>query len=147
MPRPNWRTQYDPTRDAQEGNAAAIECKDPSLTQQQFANDADINILVKRFGISDGAIPPAVMDPQYYGDFSDVPDFRGALEATRTAQERFDQLPADIRNRFYNDPVKLWDFVNDQSNAEEAVKLGLLHRKTLPTPEAPPAAPPTPATP
>jgi len=132
-----WRKQYDEQRDVEEGDKAGIEFNDPSLTQQQFANDADINTLVKRFGITDGAIPPAALDPQYFGDSSDVPEFRGALEATRTAQDRFEQLPAEIRNRFYNDPVKLWEFVNDEKNVEESVKLGLLHRSVIPEPPAP----------
>lgn len=140
----DWRVQYDPVRDAEEGWAAALHDFAPTVTVQSFAQDADINTLMKRFGVTDGAIPPAVPDPRYYGDFSDVPDFRAALDATREAQQRFNLLPAEIRNRFAEDPVRLWEFVNDPANTEESVKLGLLKR---PEPPAIPAVTQTPPAP
>ena len=85
--------------------------------------------MIKRMGITDGSIPPMATDPSYYGNFMDAPDFRTILDIGREAQEKFNQLPADIRKRFNYDPVALWEFVSDGRNTEEAISLGLLTRK------------------
>lgn len=136
-PRIQWRHQYDQDTDDAIGDATRIVNEQPTKTIVSFKEDADINVMMKRFGVTDGAIPPAVADPRYYGDFSDVVDFRGALEQTRAAQHAFDQLPANIRNRFYGDPTKLWEFVNDEKNFDEAVAIGLLQKRPMPEPTEP----------
>lgn len=100
-------------------------------TQQHHAKSADLNEIVRRYGITNQNVPLAAADPTYYGDFSDVPDFREALDRTRAAQDHFESLPSELRNRFANDPVRLFGFVMDPKNAEEAVKLGLLKRQPV----------------
>lgn len=135
-----WRHQYDDAADAVQRANTDIGDLGPSMTQQHFAKDADLNEIVRRFGIAEGAIPPVPIDPQYYGDFTDVPDFRQALDNTREAIQRFDALPATLRNRFNNDPVALWDFVTNPANTDEAITLGLL-RKTATDAPAPPVLP------
>lgn len=132
MNRGKWRFQYDNIYDELIGEAVITENDEPSLTQQHHAKDADINEIMRRFGVTDGAIPPATLDPQYFGDFTDEVDFRGALDRTREALDRFNLLPADIRRRFGGDPVALWQFVTDPENFDEAIKLGLLHREAKP---------------
>lgn len=140
-----WRHQYDDERDQQERTKSDyVETMEP-LTEQHHTKDADINTIVRRFGITDGAIPPAVLDPKYYGDFSDVVDFKTSLERVRQAEENFRSLPADIRNRFNNDPTRLYQWVTDEANADAAVELGLLSKHTPPAePPTPPAEPPKP---
>lgn len=143
MTRFKWRHQYDDAADEAERCNTRIHCCDESKTQQHFTVDADINELVRRFGITDGAIPPAAQDPSHYGDFSDAPTFRQALDQTKDAQDRFNALPANLRNRFGNDPVELWRFVNNPDNAEESVTLGLLKKTPVaPQPAAAPAVTP-----
>lgn len=133
-----WRKQYDDTADALVRRATATVNLEPALTQQHHAESADLNVIVARFGLKDISIPPAAADPAFYGDFSDVPDFRQALDNTRDAINRFNALPASIRNRFNNDPIELYTFVTDETNVEEAVKLGLLTRENIPEPVRPP---------
>lgn len=131
-----WRTQYKPDVDEAHGQYTATVFTDPSLTQQQFKEDADLNVIVKRFGVTKAHIPPAgAADPRYYGDFGEAVDLREALDRTRAAQEHFDSLPAELRNRFNNDPVRLFGFVVDPKNTEEAIKLGLLHKAARQAPE------------
>lgn len=132
-----WRHQYDDAADAVARANTNTGDLGPSMTQQHFAKDADLNEIVRRFGIAEGALPPVPVDPRYYGDFTDVPDFRQALDQTREAIARFDALPGTLRHRFNNNPVALWDFVQDPRNEEEAIKIGLLRRD----PAAPPAPP------
>lgn len=98
-------------------------------TQQHHAKSADLNEIVRRFGITGGQIPVPQADPAYYGDFTDATDFRTALDRVRAAQEHFESLPAAIRERFANDPVRLHSFVMDPKNKDESVKLGLLQKR------------------
>lgn len=106
-----------------------------SLTVQSQAEDADINVLMRRFGLT-GKMPEDVRVPQY-GDFTQVMDYRSALDALRSADESFAELPADVRGRFRNDPQLLLEFCSDANNRAEAQRLGLLKAQ----PVAPPGAP------
>lgn len=135
-----WRKQYDLQRDIAEGYDCIVFCLDESKTQQQFAKDADLNEIVRRCGVKDGAVLPTSLydnvDPRYYCDMSDVPDLRTALDRVGEAQVRFMALPAALRERFHNRPDKLYEFVSREENCDEAVRLGLLSRRK--EPEAPP---------
>lgn len=101
-----------------------VECSDPSLAQQQFKEDADINVMLEKFKIT-GQMPQGVVLPAY-GDFTGVDDYRTALDAVHAARDRFMALPAKTRAYFENDPQKLLEFVSDPANRAEASRLGLL---------------------
>lgn len=131
----NWRHQDDEVQHEIERANTRIDFNDVSLTQQHFAKDADLNTIVKRYGITDGAIPPGALDPKWFGDFTDAADFREHLDRVRNATDRFNALPADIRTQFNNDPVELHDWVSDPANAEEAVLRGLLQRQSVTPPK------------
>lgn len=100
-----------------------LECKDASLTQQQFKDDVDINVLLERFQVT-GMLPSGVRLPSY-GDFTGVSDFSSAMSAVVLAQDSFMQLPASLRARFGNSPQAFLEFCSDPSNKDEIVKLGL----------------------
>lgn len=105
--------------------ASGLDMSDlPSLTQQQFAEDADINTIVRRFGLT-GQMPETLAMP-VSGDFSDAVDFQTAMGVIRRAEEEFMTVPPEIRARFGNDPGRLISFLDDESNRDEALKLGLL---------------------
>ena len=131
------RTPYNYDRD-KASNESALHCKDQSLTKQSFAEDADINTIVRRFGLT-GQLPDNVRVPQY-GDFTEVFDFHTAMNAVRTAQESFMALPPNIRARFHNDPQELLEFCEDPENRPEAIRIGLVERK--PEPQGGPTSPP-----
>jgi len=92
-PRFDWRHQYDENRDQVEGDLAATANEGEDLCQQQYAESADINVLVARFGLDKNAVPPMAQDPRFYGDFSDVPDLRTALDLVNDAKNKFMDLP------------------------------------------------------
>lgn len=100
-----------------------IECKEPTLAQQQFKDDADINVLLERFKVT-GQLPEGVRLPTY-GDFSQVVDFRTAQDAIRRASASFMDLPANVRARFQNDPQEFLEFCSNKDNLPELRKLGL----------------------
>lgn len=107
-------------------------CDQPSLAIQSQKDEADINVLVKRFGIT-GQLPQAIRLPEY-GDFEGVSDYRSAIEAVRAAEASFMQVPSEIRARFHNDPGAFASFCEDASNLPQLREWGL-----APTPPAAPA--------
>lgn len=141
---PFFRTEYNYDR-KEVSDETALYCKDPSRTKQEFAADADINTIIERFGI--GYDMPLNTTPPASGDFTNIPDFRGAVDIVRQAQEVFNALPAKIRSRFENDAAKYIDFFEDPDNYDEARKLGLVKpRQEVETPpETPTAGPAAPA--
>jgi len=110
-----------------------FSCPEESLAIQSAAEEADINTIVRRFGIS-GELPNNIRMP-VSGDFTDATDFHTAMNLVRQAQEEFMRVPADVRARFANDPARFMAFFEDESNRDEAIKLGLVR----------PAAPPIPS--
>lgn len=108
----------------------------PSATKQEFAKDADINTLVGRYGIGPLA---QLQGQQFYFDATNVPDYHAGMSRMTKAREEFEALPAKIRARFNHDPGNLVAFLNDASNKDEAIRLGLVN--------APPPPPPAPEPP
>lgn len=101
-----------------------LVCLDPSLAQQSFKDDADINVLLERFKVT-GMMPQGVIMPTY-GDFTGISDYRTAVDAIKKASDAFMELPANIRSRFDNDPQRFLEFCHDDKNRDEAVRLGLV---------------------
>lgn len=108
--------------------ASGFRNSKPSLTVKSDKEDADINTIVRRFGLT-GQIPSNVRVP-LSADFIDVVDFKDAMNAIRSAQESFAEMPAEVRKRFNNDPelfVAYCTEVKDGqlANLEDMRKLGL----------------------
>lgn len=124
-------------------DAAAVVPSGVSSTIQSAAEDADINVMMKRFGVT-GKMPDSVRLPQF-GDFSGVNDYATALQAVIDADDEFMVLPADLRARFANSPQKFLEFCSDEKNRDELDKLGLLKPKVpqvIPTVKVLQEAPP-----
>lgn len=107
-----------------------LDCQDPSLAQQQFKDECDINVILERFNVT-GQLPVSPLQPQF-GDFSGITDYQTALNAVLDAQESFDSLPARIRERFANDPAAFVDFCLDEANRDEMQALGLIEASSGP---------------
>lgn len=121
--------------DADEVSArTALRCLDPSRAIQSQKDDADINVIVARFGI--GATLPASPNLPSYGDFTEVKDYQSALEAIRSAESDFYELPARVREVFENSPQKLLEAATSESGRELLEKAGLLPAKASPEPPA-----------
>lgn len=101
-----------------------LECKDASLAQQSQAKEADINEIVRRFGLT-GQLPQNVRAP-ILADFREtVFDFQTAQNAIAMANQSFMALPADVRAEFNNDPQRFVEFCSDADNLPRLKKLGL----------------------
>jgi phage internal scaffolding protein len=111
-----------------DGDKVSVEtglvCEDPSLAQQQFKDECDINTILERFNVT-GQLPVGPLQPRF-GDFSGITDYQTALNAVLDAQDAFDSLPARVRERFANDPAAFVDFCLDAANRDEMKALGLI---------------------
>lgn len=118
-----------------------IEFTEPSLTEQHFKNECDINFIVKRFE-ENGVLPEGNRQP-LFGDFAEFPsDLASSMVLYDEAMDRFMQLPANVRKEFDNDPVKLLAFLQDDGNRQRAEQLGLVER-SVPSQGTPVEDPPT----
>ena len=117
------RSAYNYDRDAV-SEETGLACLDVTRAQQNFAEECDINTIVRRFGLT-GQLPSNVKVPQY-GDFDQVVDYHSAMNLVAQANEAFDQMPASVRSRFANDPGAFVDFCSDPANAAEMGRMGLL---------------------
>lgn len=114
--------------------ATAVVNTEPTMTQQNFRDEVDINTIVKRFGLT-GEMPEDFRAPEY-GDFSDVTDFQSAQNAVLAAQAAFMEMPAGMRARFENNPQLLMEFLADKENLAEARELGLVAPEVIKEPPA-----------
>lgn len=91
-----------------------------SRTRQEFAEECDINALMKRYeGHDIGSIMRRDMEPQY-ADFTKVPkDLMGFLNLMNEASDAFMTLPASVRREFDNDAVRFTEFAADPANLEK----------------------------
>lgn len=120
-----------------------LACKDKSLTVQADAEAADINNIVRNFGLT-GGLPYGNLQP-VYDDFSNLPtDYHTALNIIRDADERFMEFPAEIRSKFDNDAGVFLDSLSDPSMRHVFEEVGLvppLPKDAGPQPSSQPQSP------
>lgn len=124
------RSPYNYDRNAA-GDESGLACEDVSLTLQSESEACDINVIVKRFGVT-GQLPVNMRRPPSFEDFRDsVVDFKTAMDLVTESTQSFAAMPADVRSRFGNDPAAFVDFCSREENLPEMRRLGLA------VPEAP----------
>lgn len=123
-----FRTPYD---DDYKSSDFAFVPVGESMTHQSFKDECDINTILdnmQRVGFINA--PP---DPPVFDDVSSGLSYHEALNFVMAADDAFNSLDARVRARFENNPANLLHFLDDPSNKEEAIRLGLL--KTEPVPK------------
>lgn len=88
----------------------------------------DVNDLMKRFEkmpTAEQLAAAGLTSGGFYGDFTTAPDYEEALQITNAAKNQFALLPAHVRGRFENDPVKFLEFVSNPANGDECIAMGL----------------------
>lgn len=128
-----------------------LKVKSPKLTEDSHAEELDINKIVKRW------LPEQILNiandvNAVYGDFTKFTNLQDMTIEMERAKEKFNQLPAEIRRAFDNNPGQLVKAI-DQAEAgnvfvkDELEKLGVLRKETpkeqavVPPPVTPPATP------
>lgn len=81
-----------------------VDCSDmPSKCREEFAEDADVNVILRRFG----AVPPQLRQP-VFGEQDFSLDLRDHLDAVRAAAESWQAVPLSVRRRYAN-----WSELNE----------------------------------
>lgn len=99
-------------------------CEGESLTQQHFAEECDIRNIIKKHDRT-GLISHVQRGTAQYGDYSEVNEYREALDLINHADESFAGLPSEIRKMFSNNAGEFFEFATDPANADKMVELGL----------------------
>jgi len=120
-------------------------CEGSSLAKQSFRDECNINNIMAKYQRT-GAIEHMNNHGQNYGYASSL-DFRESMEILRTGQAMFDDLPAEIRNRFGQDPAEFLDFVQNPANIDEMREMGLVETSPSPAEPKEPVAPKEPLAP
>jgi len=112
-----------------------------SRTKQSMREECDINAIVAKARRGQ-AVAHLSQGVPTYGDFSDVGDYKSALDRLRAADEWFRHLPAKVRGAFHNDPGEFLE-VQDTPEGRAVLEAAGLY---VP-PKAEPAPSPEPARP
>lgn len=113
IPKDRGRHGYDWKEVSEE---VAVYTGDKSLVQQHLKDEVDINTIVRRYGITAGM--PFGPDGGMYGDFTGITDFQSAVDLVKDTETRFMRLPAELREKFRNDPGALVQFAQNSSPEE-----------------------------
>jgi phage internal scaffolding protein len=103
-----------------------------SLTQQHFQEECDIINIIKRHD-RNGIIEHVQRGQARYGDFSEVHDYREALDLVQDANEEFMKIPSEIRKQFNNNPGEFLNFVSNPDNEEEMKQMGFVKKSEIPS--------------
>lgn len=95
-----------------------------SRTSQEFAEDADVNVIMARY-VKTGTIPVFLDQQPLVGDLHEW-SYHDMQNAIADANSAFAALPSSVRARFENDPAKFLEFASDDKNIGELRELGLL---------------------
>ena len=109
-----------------------------SLTQQHFANEADVKTIIKKHDRT-GIISHVARGVAQYGDYSEVNEYREALDMVNNENNSFMELPSEIRAMFENDAGSFFEFATNPANDEKMAELGLKKAPPLPEPPVKPA--------
>jgi len=118
----------------EESDSPGLACRG-GRTKQSFKEQCDINWIMERYNKT-GQLPEMIKREGKYGDFSSAGTYQDALNVVRHAEIQFASLSSAVRERFLNDPARFLEFVNDPSNIDEMVDLGLATKEILEDPRA-----------
>lgn len=113
---------YDPYNRLPEAGITFAE--GTGKTDQSQVDDCDINKIMARYKKL-GVLPPETAVKQFI-DVSNIGDYHSSMNAILAAQDAFMQLDARIREAFENDPALLIAALEDPSQKEKLVSLGLV---------------------
>jgi hypothetical protein len=109
------RTPYNYDRDQVSKNTAVI-FEDETLTQQNFKDDADLNIMIRKYGV----LPVQEVNWNEF-DASVIPsDYHQLQNKLIEADQAFMSLPAELRQEVNNDPAQLLALISQREAEAKA---------------------------
>lgn len=122
-----FKTRYSP----HEPRKYAFTTVGDSATQQQFKDECDVNNILAKYKKTN-MLTHINRHQGNFGDWSNVEDYQTSLNKIIRARDAFESLPSELRSKFLNDPKNLIEFINDDKNNDEAIKLGLKVKREQP---------------
>lgn len=112
---------YDPVEEVHSNTVG------PSMTQQQFKDECDVNNILRKYS-EYGHLDHVNRAQPRYMDCSSISahTFQEHLDFMMDFEDHFDSLPEEIRKRFDDDPSLMMEFLSDERNHEEAMRIGIL---------------------
>lgn len=106
-----------------------LEFVQPSLTQQQFKDECEIESLLRAHNLGQvmGILNNHGQQP-LYADTTDIPDFHDAQNHVARAREYFEGLPSNVRSRFNNSLSEFLTTLNDPGAREALTEMGVLKK-------------------
>lgn len=98
---------------------------EPTLARQEFLDECDVNKIMARFDKT-GTLPVYADKAPFYVDAVDLPSFQDMQNVLISANEAFMSLPATVRSKFDNDPIRFADYANDPANVEDLKEWNML---------------------
>lgn len=111
-----------------ERNKCTFKVTQPSRTKQAHVDECDINKIVARIR-KNGFAPLNLSEMRgaFYGDVTNAPaDYMEAQALVMRVETTFAALPAEIREKFGNNPAELAKAVINPLRREEMEKMGLI---------------------
>lgn len=104
---------------------SALICTEPTLTQQNFKEQCDINRIVKQYAQT-GVINANTSIP-LPDEFVGITDYHTAMNLIKRSEDAFMALEPHLRERFANNPANFVDFVTNPANIDELRSMGLAY--------------------
>lgn len=94
---------------------------EPTLTQQQFKDECDVNKIIDRLVRCGESLPmPSAED---FADVSNIEDYQKLLDKVSRVDETFYALPSDLRAYFKNDPAEFAATLRTKAGYQDFVRL------------------------
>lgn len=93
-------------------------------TEQHHKNECDVNTIIRKYDKT-GLISHISRFEASFGNLTGL-DYKEAMDTVVNAQNEFNALPGEIRERFQNTPQKFLEFCENPDNRQEAIELGLI---------------------
>lgn len=137
-----WKTPWNHDTNM-ESERTGLTCADPSLTKQEFVEEADINVILNRF-MRTGEPPPMAL-PEHFIDMTHRPTYFEIQERLATASAMFYELPPKLRAEYQNEPAQWADAVSLAAARDDLEGLRALGIDAREKPQEPPkGTPPVP---
>lgn len=114
------------------------EKKSVDRTKQSFKDECDVNKIVDKYPdiYSDKNVVKSIIDsidanPGLFTDFDSDATYQDALAIVQKAEEQFNALPVQIRDRFKYNPTEFLSYVSDPANIDEMQRYGLIINKPV----------------
>ncbi|EGA3806839.1 hypothetical protein ACKW8P_002928 [Escherichia coli] len=118
--KPKFHTRYNPPP------SPGIEFTEPTMTQQHFRDECDVNKIVERaIRTGDTTVFTSAQRGEFY-DASAITDYVDAMALIDDVNDDFNSLPSTIRSMFGNNVKQYVEWMSDPQNWSKARELGLL---------------------